>query len=347
MIHHADIALHNVVALEPAPGGGLYLRRFPAEVRAKLSSLGRMVAEDAAGIELRFVTASPNFRLSLGSAPTFLSPHERHGQEVVILRGAHVHSIHRLDPGRVNHLHITQLAGPDPVVTRPAPAKSRAGFAPQVWRILLGRYPAVFFELDTFGETRRPPAPEETPSRRWLAYGSSITNGASPGLHLNSYVYHAARTAGLDVLNQGLSGSCHGEPEVAAYLAARNDVQLLTIEFGVNLRGSVSPGEFRRRATALIDAVHGAPDRRVALVTVFPNVATPEHGTTQDAFSDILRELHASRRWPGLALVEGGEVLDDLGDLSADLLHPSDYGHARMGLRLGERLATLLPPASP
>lgn len=347
MIHHADIALHNVAELEPAPGGGLYLRRFPAEVRAALSPLGRMVAEDAAGIELRFVTASPNFRLSLGSVPTFLAPHERHGQEVVIFRGAHVHSIHRLEPGRVNHLHITQLAGPDPVVTRPAPPAGRAGFAPQVWRILLGRYPAIFFDLETFGEARRPPAPEETPAHRWLAYGSSITNGASPGLHLNSYVYHAARTAGLDVLNQGLSGSCHGEPEIAAYLASRTDVQLLTLEFGVNLRGSASPDEFRRRAVSLMNAVHGAPNRRVALVTVFPNVATPEHAAAQDAFSGILRELHASDRWPGLALIEGGDVLDELGDLSADLLHPSDYGHARMGLLLGERLAALHPPALP
>ncbi|MFH1497106.1 MAG: GDSL-type esterase/lipase family protein [Verrucomicrobiota bacterium] len=347
MITHADIALHNVAELEPAPGEGLFLRRFPSRVRTALSRLGRMVAEDAAGVELRFATASPNFRLSLGSLPTFLTPHERHGQEVVILRGAHVHSIHRLEPGRINHIHVTELGGPDPVVTRPAPAKGRAGFAPQVWRILLGRYPAIFFNLETFGETRRPPTADETPARRWLAYGSSITNGASPGLHLNSYVYHAARIAGVDVLNQGLSGSCLCEPAVADYLGTRDDADIVTLEIGVNMRMSFTPEQFRERAARLLDAVTAKAGRRVALVTAFPNIATPENAARQDAFCEILRKLHASGRWPGLELIEGGEVLDDIGDLSTDLIHPSDYGHARMGQRLGERLASLFPPPSP
>lgn len=338
-----NFALHNVAELDPAPGGGVFLRRFPATVRAALSPLGRMVAEDAAGVELRFVTASPNFRLSVGSLPSFLSPHERHGQELVLLRGAHVHSIHRLEPGRINHIHVTRLGGPDPVDERPAPSQGRAGFAPQVWRVLFGRYPAIFHGLETFGETSRPPAPGETPARRWLAYGSSITNGASPGLHLNSYPYHAARAAGLDVINQGLSGSCLCEPEVAAYLGARDDAELMTLEIGVNMRGAFTPEEFRARAETLLDAVTGRPGRRVALITIFPNLATAENAARQTAFDHALRDLHASGRWPGLALIEGADVLDDPGDLGVDLIHPSDYGHARMGLRLGERLAALIP----
>lgn len=92
--------------------------------------------------------------------------------------------------------------------------------------------------LETYGFGHRPPLPDELPEKRWLAYGSSITNGAFPGLHHNSYIYHAARIAGLDVLNHGISGSC----------------------------------------------------------------------------------------------------LCDLGDLTTDLIHPSGYGHARMGRLLGDQL---------
>lgn len=47
-------------------------------------------------------------------------------------------------------------------------------------------------------------------------------------------------------------------------------------------------------------------------------------------------------RWPDLGLIEGGDVLDDLGDLTTDLIHPSDYGHARMGQFLGERLRSVV-----
>jgi len=308
-------------------------------VRGCLTPLGRMVAEDAAGIELRFVTASPHFRLSLGSIPTFLSPYERHGQEAVVLRGAHVHSIHRLEPGRVNHIHVTHLAGDDTFATRQAPARGRAGFSPQVWRVLLGRYPAIFYGLETFGGDCRPPLPDELPPLRWLAYGSSITNGASPGLHLSGYVYHAARAAGLDVLNQGLSGSCCCEPEIAAYLGRRTDAHLVTLEVGVNMRSSVAPGEFRRRVAGLLDALYaGDSRRRVALITPYPNVSTPAHAEAQAAFDRILRELHQSSAWPGLHLIDGSAILDDPGDLTTDLIHPSDYGHARMGFRLGDEL---------
>lgn len=341
MIIHDQIGLHNVAELEPAPGGGVFLRRFPRAVRAALSPLGGMVAQDAAGVELRFVTDAPHFCLSLGSETGCLAPYERHGQEVVVLRGAHVHSIHRLEPGRVNHVRVTSLQGPDLLVERGVRQRGGGGFSPQVWRILLGRFPAIFFGLEMFGGGRRAPRPEEMPARRWLAYGSSITNGASPGLHLNSYVYHAARAAGLDVLNQGLSGSCLCEPEVAAYLGGRDDASVFTLEVGVNMRGSFERTRFCERVAGLLDAVCAKPGRRVALITIYPNLATSENSARGEAFDTALRELQASGRWPGLGLIEGATILRDLDDLTVDLIHPSDYGHARMGLRLGDALAAV------
>lgn len=338
MLIHENIALHNVVETEPAPGGGLALRRFPRSVREALSPLGRMVSADSAGIEVRFVTDAPAFRISLGGFPSFLPPHEEHGLEVVVMCGAIVHSIHRLEAGRVNHLHISQPAG------LPASLPKARGFASSVWRIAMGRCTDVFHGLETYGFGHRPPVADELPEKRWLAYGSSITHGASPGLHHNTYIYHAARIAGLDVLNLGLSGSCLCEPEMAAYLANREDYQIATLEVGVNMRATFTPQDFRERVSRLLDGVcRPEAGRKVFLITVYPNISLPNLDEAQRAFSTILRELHASGRWPGLGLVEGGSVLDDPGDLTTDLIHPSDYGHARMGQLLGAQLRSARP----
>lgn len=340
---HLNIALHNVVETETLADGGLVLCRYPEKVRCALSALGKMVAEDSAGIELRFVTESPCFRISLGSRPPFLDPWEHHGPEIAILRGAFVHSIHRLEPGRVNHIHVTNFSGSDPFLESTGKEISHAGFSPNVWRIFLGRCANIFYGLETFGHSVRPPLTEETPAQCWLAYGSSITNGAAASLHLNSYVYHAARAAGLDVRNLGLSGSCLCEPEVAEFLGAQGDCPVFTLEVGVNMRGSVEPEDFRTRVEGLLEKVHRA-DRQVFLVTVYPNYAPGDLERRQKAYCEALREIHASGRWTGLGLIEGGSVLDSPGDLTTDLIHPSDYGHARMGRNLGDILRHHLGP---
>jgi len=337
MVSPQVLSFHNVTETVLQPDGGLALFRIPKAVRDSLSVLGRMVAEDSAGIELRFVTEAPAFRISLGSLPSFLSPYEFHGQEVVIFRGPYVHSVHRIEPGRVNVIHVAPWSGAP--LPESASGTKRRGFSPDVWRVFLGRCARIFHGLETFGAPCRPPHPEELPSRRWLAYGSSITNGAAPSSHLGSYIYHAARAADLDVLNLGLSGSCHCEARMAEFLGSRQDYEIATLEVGVNMRKDFSPEEFQARVTHLLDAV-AAPgsNRRVFLLTPFPNMNDSGLSAAQEAFSQILRGLAASGKWQGVSLIEGGAILDDPGDLTADLIHPSDYGHARMGMHLGQIL---------
>jgi lysophospholipase L1-like esterase len=355
MIEHQGVGLHNVMELEPAPGGGVFLRRFPRSVREAMSPLGRMVAQESAGCELRFVTDAASFRLTLGSLPSVLGPWELHNQDVFILRGGFVHSHHRIRPGQLNHINVLNIAGTDAFAgIQPATAR-RCGFAPQVWRVLLGRYPAVFHELDTYGYDRRPPRGEEVPAITWLAYGSSITHGASPTVHLNAYLYHAARVAGVNVINQGLSGSCLCEPQVADYLAGREDWQVITLELGVNMRTSFTPDEFAQRATHLVEQLRQRrPDGRLVLITIYPNSASAgitaqpdgQNAQRELAFNDTLRQIVAQRRDPMISLVEGRDILTEL-DTTVDLVHPSDYGHARMGEQLGQRLKSILTGRDP
>jgi hypothetical protein len=62
-MNESAIEFHNVTELESAATGGRTLRRFPASVRNTLSPLGRMVSQDAAGCEIRFVTEAQSFAL--------------------------------------------------------------------------------------------------------------------------------------------------------------------------------------------------------------------------------------------------------------------------------------------
>jgi hypothetical protein len=163
---HDNSELHNTVEIEPAAGCGVHLRRFPKAVRDCLSPLGRVVAQESAGCELRFVTDAESIRVAVSSLPSPLAPYELHNQDLFVFKGAFFHSHVRLEPGKLNHIHLADIGGavengfrslrPD--------VQDTDYFAHRVWRILFGRYAAVFHELDTYGYAVRPPQPDELPN---------------------------------------------------------------------------------------------------------------------------------------------------------------------------------------
>jgi len=341
---HEDLEFNNTVELEPAAGGGVYLRRFPKHVRDVLSPLGRMVSQESAGCELRFITAAPNIRLAVSSLPSPLAPYELHNQDLFIFKGAFFHSHVRLEPGKVNHIHLNDITGE--VKKRFDGLKPEVRdtdyFSSKVWRVMFGRYAAVFHELDTYGYAVRPPLEAEKPQRRMLCYGSSITNGASPTMYHLCYVQQAARRLKADVFNQGLSGSCLCESEMADYLAGRSDWDFITLELGVNMRGTFTPEEFGKRSCHLVGRVASAhPDKPVFLITVYPNAESPENAAKpsdmqarQSAYCEILRTIAAENRSGNLHLLEGADLLTDYSGMTKDLIHPGDYGHTEMGWNL-------------
>jgi hypothetical protein len=70
-------------------------------------------------------------------------------------------------------------------------------------------------DIDPLDWKLRPPRPKEKPALKWLAYGSSITNADEFG-----YPLVAAQLLPADVMNKGLSGSCHIESEIADWSAS-------------------------------------------------------------------------------------------------------------------------------
>jgi len=338
---HDQIAFHNVAELEPVPGpgGGLRLQRLPASVRDTLGfkhhSRGRFFAHRASGCELRFVTAGPFVRVSLSSQESEAT--------VIVYKGDHSHSQHRLQAGVVTSLFLEDPAWFAQVETDMLKPHR---FGSNVWRLVFNHDAVIsYHHIDAFGHDLRPPAPGETPARTWLAYGSSITFGANAFHPTNAYVQHAAHRLGVNVLNKGLPGSCLCEPQVANWLAALPSWDFATLELGVNLTELATPDEFAERTRRLIETLHHAqPERPIFVLNIFPNRAdhlkdrAAPFAANTPLFNALLPRLVAEINHPKVRFIQARELLTDYTGLHTDLVHPSDEGHLAMGEALARHL---------
>jgi len=230
------------------------------------------------------------------------------------------------------------------------PQTGRMPFHPRVTRLVMGLGGPVHLCGIEGGEIR-PPRPEELPSLRYLAYGTSITHGASAsGLHL-CYAAQTARRLGADLINLGVGGACHAEGELADYIAGRGDWHVATLALSVNMVAGFAPDAFYERVSYMVNAVCGAdPNRPVGCITLFPHFRDCANGEDpagpwpeiSEQYREKLREAVAACPHPNAHLIEGPEILTDIEGLKPDLVHPGDIGMIQMGENLAVRLLPLL-----
>ncbi|MBD5084183.1 MAG: hypothetical protein HDT33_03720 [Clostridiales bacterium] len=340
-----QIEFFNVDELRPVEGfPGLRLYRYP---KALAESLGepwqhnaRFRAQRVHGCELRFVTPARCFDLALTAYEQAI--------DVQIFRGDRLLRKDTLPAGQTTVLHIDVPAMEEQV--NPAVLTGNR-FPSHVWRVLCGMNGYLHFNgLDTYGWACRPPAPEEEPSVRWLAYGSSITCGSVTTVYSNAYINQAARRLGWDVLNKGLSGSCFWEEKIADYLAEQQ-VDYMTLEAGVNMAPSFDCAEYARRVQHLLETVkRNQSVRRFFVIDSFPcyglfhkdrELPAARH---YEPFKQVTRRLtqEAARTDDRFVSLHGESILRDTDGLSCDLLHPSDEGHILMGQALAEEIQKYL-----
>ncbi|MFD0677835.1 MULTISPECIES: SGNH/GDSL hydrolase family protein [unclassified Paenibacillus] len=336
-MQHKDVYFHNVTELEQRPHlPGLRLHRFPRQVRHSLTEKGRTKAVQSNGCELRFVTEAKHVQVVLASQDT--------NGKVLVFKGDFFHSSHQLEAGVVTTI---QLEEPERFAQVFPDKLNNRAFSSKVWRIFFERFSAVFYDIDAFGFEVRPPHKHEMPQLTLLAYGSSITQGAGALSHYNGYVQQAARRLEIDALNLGLSGSCFCERELSDHIAERNDWDMAYLEIGVNMRAVVPVEEFERRSSYLLDRIiERQPEKPVFLTYIYPNRATYfsdySHALSEAErrYNEVLEKYTTNRNHPFLHLLDGNKIMDDFTSLTSDLIHPSDYGHIRMG----EMLAGLMLP---
>ena len=336
---HAQIEFHNVAELRAVDNlPGLCLQRVPEEVRLALNDKAQQRVLSPAGSEIRFVSQESEVKVTL-SCPA--------GQAEVIpfWGGFQGNQRFAINP----EPRVLELTYPERLRQLEPEVSGNMVFAPQVWRLQLRGEGLHFHGIE--GKGLRPPAREEVPACRYLAYGTSITHGsAATGMHL-TYVVQAARRLGADLINLGVGGSAYCEPELADYMAGRADWDLSTLCLSVNMiGGGFSVEQFRERTSYMIDKMAGAdPKRPVVCITILPYYADfcdqveGRHGEgLAEEFRQVLREVVGRSPHPNVHLVEGRELLRDITGLSADLLHPADHGMIQIGENLALRLNSLL-----
>ena len=337
---HENVELHNVTALQSVEGRpGLRLQRVPEKVRLALNESAQMRMLQPDNIEIRFVSDSPTCRITLSSE----------GQTRVTIFNGLLDSLQRFiigpQPQTIELLLNERLQQLDQTYWE------HMSFSPQVWRIILGgpqRDPIFFHNVE--GSGIRPPKPNEIPSLRYLAYGTSITHGfVAEGPQL-TYASQTARRLGADLINLGVGGAAHCEPELADYIASRDDWHIASLALSVNMGGFELP-EFHQRVGYMVNTVAGAdPNRPVACVTLYPHfrdwgIALNDPGFKAQAqeYRQVLRDVVRDCPHKNTHLIEGPDILTDISGLSGDLIHPSDNGMIEMGQRLAEKLKPLLP----
>jgi hypothetical protein len=330
-MHHLPMDFHNTVDLPEAPGGGLQLARFPSSIWDQAeAAMGNKTIRSSNGCELRFVTTANRIRIYLRNLTGEEKP-------LIHLCGNHIIKEETLRTGGIQCLDVDipeRRQDIDPHTWR------KGGFSPDVYRIVSVGATLAYHGMDAMGGDIRPPGPEELPAKRWLAYGSSITQA---GGTFTNYVNVAAQLLEVDAYNLGMGGSCWIEPAIADFIAARDDWEFASFELGVNMRRLRDNTGFRKKVDYLLETVTEAhPDNPLFLITHFRNAEHHETGISDQARDqmekdDILRE--AATRFPDqVTLVEGTDIAPDLRGFKRDLLHPEPFAYVRMGINLAEAM---------
>lgn len=206
-----------------------------------------------------------------------------------------------------------------------------------------------------------PPTPSQR--KKWVHYGSSISQCAETERPLDIWSVHASRLLGVDIRNLGLAGEAHLDGFVARTIAA-TPADFISVKLGINV---VNGDSMRERA--FIPAVHNFLDiirekQPTTPILVISPIICPFHevnpGPTligESGFTSeprphqfaagalnlpkirtILESIVHQREDKNLHFMNGLELFNE-GDLHLmpDLLHPNSEGYRLMG----ERFAAL------
>jgi len=202
-----------------------------------------------------------------------------------------------------------------------------------------------------------PPAPST--KKKWVHYGSSISQCAETERPLDIWSVHASRLLGLDIRNLGLAGEAHLDGFVARTIAEL-PADFISLKLGIN----VVNGDSMRERT-FIPAVHNFLDtirekKATTPILVISPIICPFHevnpgptligdsGLTSmerphalaagalnlPKIRTILERIVHERADRNLSFLNGLELFNE-GDLHLmpDLLHPNSEGYRLMGER--------------
>lgn len=366
----AAIRIGGVVDVRPR-GTGVALSRLPAWSRAQITDPAlRWTATMASGARVEVETDSTAIelevqltRLAFAGVPPLPAGFDLEADDDLVAG-------QRVDEGRL--LVFSQRSAVDFDVVAGGPTSIRfAGLAPGPKRLRVWLPQSASVELLAVRVDGDAAASAPAPSgRRWVHYGSSVSQCVEARRPTGVWPVIAARRAGVDLQNLAIAGQCHLD-QFSARTIRDLDADLISLKVGINI---VNGDTLRERA--FVPAVHGFLDtvrdgHPVAPVMVITPIVCPavEHApgpttvgedgrclavarTPSDAVGSLtlvrirrlLSEIVEARVGagdPNLHLLDGLELFGpgDLGDLP-DGLHPNSDGYQRIGERFHDRAFT-------
>jgi len=361
--------------LEPT-SDGVRVHRLPALAREQLpDDFVRMCEEQPSGVRLVFRTVAQRIELDVRALRTAIvgRPLPPGGLYDVVIDGERVtqaaapeYGVLELDP-----IARRATAQPAPVTTVTFPSVAAGDKDVEIWLPFAEVTRLVALRTDAPVTSSRPGAMRP----RWVHHGSSISHGAGADSPTGTWPVVAARRAGWDLVNLGLSGNAVLDPFTARAIRDQ-PANLITLKLGINV---VNLDCFRLRA--FVPAVHGFldtvreghPATPIMVISpivcplvedcpgptsidpasapdapMFQTVGRPEELVEGKLSLTVIRQILAevvARRAvgdPHLEYLDGRELfgMRDLETMPLpDLLHPDPAGHRR----IGERFADLLP----
>ncbi len=335
-----NIEFHNLAGIEKASGwDGLELHRFPADIRRVTGALSPI------GGELRFVTEAPEIKLHFAFAA---GEKEQGGRRIRVYRGDCEQEMPAglmLQSGRMTSITLSAASMYNNMRTDSIPAR---GFAPQVWRIALDETPTVIFcGLDAGTYSVRKPLPEEKPRLKYLALSGSVGQ-----FGLDVYSSIAARRLGLDLTNFAMAGRNLWQDEYVDYVASRDEFDIVTFMYGMNVIPKTPGTEIRRRMRNMLGKlISKRPERPILALPTYDcnldRLKDPESDPyykpyleMKTIFREVVDEFSAKAN---IKIIPGNSLMDDPGAIYTDGLHLGVYGQVLMGIHLAEKMKEVLP----
>ena len=325
---YRTLELYNIAELLPnETSSSLALTRIPNDLRLSLNEPACRNALQATGAELRFNLESDEAIVTLCCPDKPAICEVWQGDFLVDWHvvGTEPTEIVVKNPARLERLSAL-------------PAQPNATFDSLLTRVLLPHRPATQL-VGVRGEWT-PPRADQTPARRLMMYGSSITHGNAALRPSGGWAHRTAQLLNVDAINLGFGGGAHLEPQMANYLAARDDWEMATLETGINI-GGIGRAEFARRIDYFIETIARAhPDKWIFCLGVFRCNADIQGEPTFAEFRNEVRRKVESLNMPRLVYLDGLEMGPSLTGLTADLVHPAPAGMEEIARNVCDAIKT-------
>ncbi|MFA5007552.1 MAG: SGNH/GDSL hydrolase family protein [Candidatus Izemoplasmatales bacterium] len=339
-MEYRNIDIHNIGHIEHHDRGITWLR-VPRHVYDALETdMGRSMARNAIGVELRFVIHSGQAKITLQSLsdPRFLTTlHTFYGG---VQAGWDGHEMNSHIPVQPTEFVFSRPANVD--VLRDVSKRAGSEWNPDVVRVILERGDIRI--LDVEGDVV-PPAKRQLPSRTLLTYGSSITHGSNALSISYAWPSVVAHRLGMDLRNLGMAGSCRMEPEMVDYIAALGEAgawDMAVLELGINVL-DWDESLIRERVRRTLSEIAGRnPRKPIVVISPFFSGNDFHQGVEAARWRRLLPAIVAERNDPNVHYADGTDLLGDMSLLSADEVHPSIHGMQQIADRLFDHLENIL-----